>query len=134
MDKTKILVVDDEQEICELTKSFLARRSYETYAATNIEEALNITKNEQPQIVLLDVRLGSESGMDALRKIKEIDKGIRVIMITALDDEASIRQARSLGADDYITKPFTTKYLNDFILQKISVLTKRPQDEQAGNA
>jgi len=123
MDKTKILVVDDEKEICELTKSFLSRRNYETFTATNAQEAIGLTQKEQPQLVFLDLRLGSESGMDVLRKIKEINGNIRVIMITALDDEASIRQARSLGADDYITKPFTTKYLNDFILQKISTLS-----------
>jgi len=127
MDKTKILVVDDEKEICELTKSFLARRNYETFTATNSQEAIGLTQKEQPQVVLLDIRLGSESGMDVLRKIKEINGSIRVIMITALDDEASIRQARSLGADDYITKPFTTKYLNDFILQKIATLNIQPK-------
>lgn len=129
MDKTKILVVDDEKEICELTKGFLARRNYETFTATNGEEAISLTQKEQPQVVLLDIRLGSESGIDVLRRIKEIDRNIKVIMITALDDETSIRQARSLGADDYITKPFTTKYLNDFILQKISALSLQPKKE-----
>ena len=129
MGKAKILVVDDEKEICELTKSFLDRRNFETFTATDSNEAIRLTQEQQPQIVLLDVRLGSESGMDVLRKIKEIDANAKVIMITALDDEASIRQARSLGADDYITKPFTTKYLNDFILQKISALSLQQKKE-----
>lgn len=129
MDRTKILVVDDEREICELTKSFLAKRNYETFMATNIDDAIGLIQKEWPQIVLLDIRLGNESGMDALSKIKQINDNIKVIMITALDDENSIRQAKSLGADDYITKPFTTKYLNDFILQKISSLQAEQKKE-----
>lgn len=125
MEKTKILVVDDEQEICQLTLRFLAKRDYDVFTATNGEAAIDLTKKEHPQIVLLDVRLGSESGMDVLQKIKEIDKNIKVIMITALDDEESIHQAKSLGADDYATKPFSASYLDDFILQKISNLSAR---------
>jgi len=122
MEKTRILVVDDEEEICQLTLSFLVRKNYNVFTATNGEVAIDLVKKEHPQIVLLDVRLGSESGIEVLEKIKEIDEEIRVIMVTALDDEESIRQAKALGADDYIAKPFTATYLNDFILQKIANL------------
>ena len=69
--------------------------------------------------------MGADSGMDVLRKAKEIDKDIKVIMVTALDDEETIKQAKSLGADDYIAKPFTAAYLNDFILQKLARLNFR---------
>lgn len=125
MDKVKILIVDDEKEICEITKNFLAKRDYMVFTATAAEEAVNVARKEQPHLMLLDVRLGSDSGLDVLGKIKAIDKNIRVIMVTALDDEATIRQAKSLGADDYIAKPFTAAYLNDFLLQKISNLGLR---------
>lgn len=122
MDIIKILVVDDEEEICEITRSFLRKKNYCTLAATSGQEAIETVKKEKPNLVLLDVRLGSDSGMDVLQKIKEIDKDVKVIMVTALDDEDSIRQAKSLGADDYIAKPFTAAYLNDLILRKISNL------------
>lgn len=125
MDRVKILVVDDEEEICNISKSFLFKRGYDVFTALNQAEALNLVESQQPQVVLLDVRLGAESGMDVLRKIKESNKNIKVIMVTALDDEASIRQARSLGADDYVAKPFTAAYLNDLILQKISSLSAK---------
>lgn len=120
MGKIKILVVDDEEEICQLVRSFLIKRNCNVFTATTGKEAIRLVNKGHPQIVLLDVRLGSESGMDILSKIKEIDKNIKVIMVTALNDEESVKEATSLGADSYITKPFTTNYLNDIILQKIS--------------
>jgi len=126
MDRAKILVVDDEKEICDITRNFLAKRDYTIFTASTAEDALDVVKNEQPHLMLLDVRLGSDSGLDVLSKVKAIDKNIKVIMVTALDDESTIRQAKSLGADDYIAKPFTAAYLNDFILQKIARLGLKP--------
>lgn len=125
MEITKILVVDDEKEICDLTKNFLVKRGYSVFTATNLAEAVELVKKELPKLVLLDVRLGNESGMDVLRKIKEFNKDVKVIMVTALGDEESIKQAKVLGADDYIAKPFTATYLNDLIVQKIANLTLR---------
>lgn len=122
MDIIKILVVDDEEEICELTRAFLRKKNYCTLGATSRDEALEVIKKEHPHLVLLDLRLGEDSGLDVLSDIKLIDKDVKVIMVTALNDEETIRQAKSLGADDYITKPFTAAYLNDLILEKISRL------------
>jgi len=122
--KTKILVVDDEEEICRLTESFLIKKDYDAYSAANGQQAIELVNKIHPKVVLLDIHLGMESGIDVLKQIKEIDKDIRVIMVTAMDDEANIRQSRANGADDYITKPFTTSYLNDFILQRISKLSR----------
>src|SRR3989338_1882284 len=128
MEIIKILVVDDEEEICALIRSFLVKRGYAVFTANNIAGAVDLVKKESPKLALLDVRLGDESGMDALQKIKEIDKNIKVIMVTALGDEESIRQAKSLGADDYITKPFTAAYLNDLIVQKIANLSLKDRN------
>lgn len=125
MEKTKILVVDDEEEICKITKSFLIKKDYSVFTALNAQEAIKLIKEERPHIVLLDIRLGNESGMDVLHQARQIDKDLKIIMVTALEDEEIIRQARALGADDYVTKPFTTSYLNDFILQKIYALRLR---------
>ena len=116
----KILVVDDEGEICEFTKSFLSKRNYVVFTAQNQSDALDIVKKESPHIVLLDVRLGSENGVDVLRQIKQVDKNIKVIMVTAFDDEASKKEAAKLGADEYIVKPFVSGTLIDILLKKIS--------------
>jgi DNA-binding response OmpR family regulator len=125
METTRILVVDDEKEVCEVTKKFLERKKYQVFTAYDTQGALEVLQKSRPQLVLLDIRLGGESGLDVLRKARELDKDIKVIMVSALEDEEKIREARSLGADDYVTKPFTAQYLNDFILQKISQLIWR---------
>ncbi|MCX5703699.1 MAG: response regulator [Candidatus Omnitrophica bacterium] len=122
MDEVKILVVDDEAEICGLTKSILSKKGYNVLTAATAAEALKIVKEERPQVVLLDILLGADSGMDVLAKIKEMDKSIKVIMITALDDDETILKAKSQGADDYISKPFTATYLNELTREKISSL------------
>lgn len=129
METTRILVVDDEIEICELTKKFLERKSYVVFTAQDKQQALEVLQKSRPQIMLLDIRLGAESGLDLLKQAKELDKDVKIIMVSALEDEESIRQARALGADDYVTKPFTAKYLNDFILQKISKLVWHNKEE-----
>ncbi len=129
MEMVKILVVDDEEEVCALTKSFLTKRNYNVLTATTDLEAIEMVKKEHPQVVLLDILLGSSSGLDVLSKIKEIDKNIKVIMVTALEDEETILQAKSLGADDYISKPFSTSYLDDLTLEKISKLGLQKEDK-----
>ncbi len=129
MDIIKVLVVDDENEICELTRSFLRKKNYCTFGANSRIEAIDIVKRDQPHVVLLDIRLGSESGLDTLRQIKEINKDIKVIMVTALNDEDSVAQAKSLGADDYISKPFTANFLEDIILKKVVSLDLREKDK-----
>ena len=125
METTRILVVDDEKEVCEVTKKFLERKQYQVFTACDTQGALEGLQKSRPQLVLLDIRLGGESGLDLLKKVRELDKEVKVIMVSALEDEEKIREARSLGADDYVTKPFTAQYLNDFILQKISQLIWR---------
>jgi two-component system response regulator (stage 0 sporulation protein F) len=129
-DIVKILVVDDEQEICDLTRNFLRKKNYCTLGATSKKEAIEIVKNDKPQIVLLDIRLGSESGLETLRQIKEINKDIKVIMVTALNDEDSVAEAKSLGADDYIAKPFTANFLEDIILKKVTSLKLGEKDKR----
>ena len=120
MTQAKILVVDDEKDVCEVTRNFLEKRNYEAFVATTQEEAIAVIRNKHPHIVLLDVRLGSDSGIEVLRKAREFDQDTKFIMVTALDDEESVIQAKSLGADEYITKPFTAGFLNDLIARKIA--------------
>jgi len=120
MDAPRILVVDDEEEICSVTKSLLSKRNYVVFTASSGSEALELVKRERPHLVLLDFKLGSESGIDVLNKLKAADKDMKVVMVTGLGDEESIRQAIVAGVDDYIIKPFTGDYLSDVISRKLS--------------
>jgi len=121
----KILVVDDEQEICNMLKEFLTLKGYVVTAVLNGEEALVKIKEEKPVVVLLDIKMPGMDGIEVLKKIKEIDKQIPVVvMITAVKDEDIARKCMDLGAYDYITKPLSLEYLETVLAVKLLYLKK----------
>ena len=119
---TKILVVDDEQAICELLFEFLTMKGYEAITATSGEEALAKVKAERPQVVILDIKMPGMGGLEVLKEVKAFDSNIAVIMATAVMDEDVGQEAMRRGADDYITKPLNLNYLEMSLLVKIAML------------
>ena len=115
----RILIVDDERDICNMLKEFLTDKGHEVHIANSGEEALPIVKKEKPHIVLLDIRMPGMGGIECLRRIKEINKEIGVIMITAVKEERIGKEAMELGAFDYITKPLSLEYLRDVLMVKL---------------
>jgi len=130
MGKARILVVDDEIDICVATKNFLTRKGYEVFTAQTKDEALEAVKQNRPAIILLDIRLKEASGIDILKEVKKSDKDIKVVMVTALDDEENMKLAKAWGADEYVAKPFTVEYLNDVLLQKLAAIAYREKKER----
>ena len=122
MDKTKILIVDDEEDICTLLCITLSKNNYECLTANNGVQALGLLVKEQPAVVLLDVRLGDENGIDILKKIKNIDKKVKVVMLTVMDDEKTIHESKINGADDYAPKLSGSNSLGAEVLGKLSLL------------
>ncbi|MFL0195990.1 response regulator transcription factor [Clostridium sp. WILCCON 0269] len=113
MSKEKILIVDDEEHICELIKFNLENNGYKTIVASDGVEALKIAKEERPKLILLDVMLPGMDGYDICKEIRR-DESISstpVIMITARGEEFDKVLGLELGADDYITKPFSVREL-----------------------
>ncbi|OGF47890.1 MAG: hypothetical protein A2452_11985 [Candidatus Firestonebacteria bacterium RIFOXYC2_FULL_39_67] len=106
-----ILIVDDEQNICNILARFLKKEGYETEIAKIGLDAVTIFKEKKPSLVLLDINLPDIDGIEVLRKIKEIDKGVPVIMITACMDSERVALTFRLGACDCIYKPFDFDYL-----------------------
>jgi FixJ family two-component response regulator len=107
-----ILVVDDDQAICELVRDGLAGRSYSCDIANNADEAVAKFKNRRYDVALLDIRLPGISGMQLLTLFKSISRDIKILMVTAVRDLGTAVQAMKLGASDYIVKPFTMDKLN----------------------
>lgn len=99
------MIVDDEPQGSSLLESCLTKVGFNTAAAANGEEALEKVRNEKPAIVLLDVTLPGMNGLMALKRIKEIDGQIGVIMIMGKEDESIGEEAIKLGAYGYILKP-----------------------------
>ena len=118
----KVLVVDDEPEAVELLVEFLSSKGYEILTATSGEEALRRVKDDRPHLVLLDIRMPKMSGLEVLKRIREIDAEMGVIMVTAVNEEDVGRQALELGAFDYIVKPLDLKYLERSLWYKITTM------------
>ena len=117
----KLLIVDDERDICDFVKNFFSERGYEVLTAGSGDEALALVKSENPELVLLDVRMKGMDGIAALKHIKDHDRNLKVIMVTALDDQDRMDEAARLGACDYITKPLTLDYLEQAVERNLAV-------------
>lgn len=121
-DVKRMLVVDDENEICDFLKTFFEERDYEVRTANSGEMAILAMEKLMPQVVLLDVHMPGMDGMSALREMKKRFPGIKVIMVTALETREKIEEALRLGADNYITKPLSLEYLERDVQEKIAQL------------
>lgn len=113
MAKEKILIVDDEEHIIELLKFNLLNAGYEILTANNGIDAVKIAKAEKPNLLLLDLMLPGIDGFDVCKEIKRNNemKSTSIIMLTAKGEELDKILGLELGADDYITKPFSVREL-----------------------
>lgn len=118
----RVLVVDDEPDAVELLKEFLASKGYDVITAGGGEEAIQKVKAERPHLILLDVRMPKVNGLEVLRQVRQIDKEVGVIMVTAVNEEATGRQALELGAFDYIVKPLDLEYLERSLWYKVTTM------------
>ncbi len=120
----KLLIVDDEVEICEFLKSFFEDRDFIVATACSGEQALLKVSAFQPEVVLLDIQMPGMDGLTVLQKIKETHARTKVIMVTAVETQDKIEKAMRLGADNYITKPLSLEYLEKDVQDKIDLLAK----------
>jgi two-component system alkaline phosphatase synthesis response regulator PhoP len=113
MAKERILVVDDEEDILELVRFNLAREGYDLVCTTSGEEALEIARKKHPDLLILDLMLPGIDGLEVTKILKNDvkTKDIPIIMLTAKGEEADIVTGLELGADDYVTKPFSPRIL-----------------------
>src|SRR5688572_2829287 len=109
--KLKLLIVDDDPSLGSNLKSFFERQNYEVQTAQDGPSALNIHSTYRPHLVFLDIGLPGMSGVEVLQELKKRDPSVRVIMITGQTERELMRTTKSMGADDYVTKPFTLEYL-----------------------
>ncbi len=106
----KILVVDDEKPISDIVKFNLTKEGYEVYTAFDGEEALERVEEVQPDLILLDLMLPKKDGLEVCREVRKTHD-MPIIMVTAKDQEIDKVLGLELGADDYVTKPFSNREL-----------------------
>ena len=130
MSGENILVVDDEQNILELIKYNLDQERYRVTTVGSGEEALKQTHAQIPDLIILDLMLPGIDGLDVCRELKNDPKTahIPIVMLTVKGEESDIVIGLELGADDYITKPFSPKVL----LARLKAVLRRRKSEPAG--
>ncbi len=125
MERTKILIVDDESRMRKLLRDFLVRKSFTVLEAGDGEEALEVFYREKDlSLIILDVMMPKLSGFEVLKEIRETSK-IPVIMVTAKGDESDELQGFDLGVDEYIAKPFSPKIL----VARVEAILRRTSPE-----
>lgn len=125
MANEKILVVDDDVNICELLRLYLTKEGYQVTIANDGEEGLDKFNQVKPDMVLLDVMMPKMDGWEVLKTIRKYSR-VPVIMLTARSEERDELQGFSLGVDEYISKPFSPKILVarvDAILRRSNVVS-----------
>jgi DNA-binding response OmpR family regulator len=120
----KVLIVDDEEKITEVVKSYLEKSGFKVYCAYNGNEALELFDKVNPRLVVLDLMLPDMSGEDICRSIRKKSR-VPIIMLTARVEEESILNGLGIGADDYVTKPFSPRQL----VARAIALLRRSEDE-----
>jgi two-component system, OmpR family, response regulator VicR len=123
----KILVVDDEKPIVEILQYNLEKEGYQVVTAFDGEEALEQAKHEKPDLIVLDIMLPKKDGFTVCRQIRA-NNNIPIIMLTAKELETDKVLGLELGADDYVTKPFSARE----VIARIKAILRRSEPDNAG--
>lgn len=122
----KLLVVDDERPIADILKFTLEKEGYQVVCAYDGDEAVRLVESEKPDLILLDVMLPGRDGMDVCRTVRQ-SFDMPIIMLTAKDSELDKVLGLELGADDYVTKPFSAREL----VARVKAHLRRQKPKQA---
>ena len=133
MSKEQILIVDDEEDILELVRYNLVREGYRVLCADKGEKALAIVREQIPSLMVLDLMLPGIDGLEVTRRLKSQEKfkNIPIIMLTAKGEEADIVAGLELGADDYVTKPFSPRILTARVRAVLRRKVEETDDKKA---
>lgn len=128
----KILVVDDEQPIADILKFNLEKEGYDVICAYDGDEAIQMAKDEKPDLILLDIMLPNKDGNEVCREIRKT-QSMPIIMLTAKDAEIDKVLGLELGADDYVTKPFSNRELIARVKANLRRQAHVPDAEEENN-
>jgi DNA-binding response OmpR family regulator len=116
----KLLIVDDEMDIREFARNFFRKRNIDVITAKGGDEALQIIEKERPDLILLDVRMEEMTGVEVLQKLRAKNNNTKVIMVTGVEDEDVITQARRWGVKEYIHKPLILHELEKIVMAELA--------------
>src|SRR3989338_7058087 len=112
---SKLLIVDDEEDVREFAKRFFMKRQIDVMTAKCGKEALVIIAKEKPDLVLLDVQMEETSGLEVLKSLRMSKNDVKVIMVTGTEDEETVNEANNWGVRGYIHKPLVLEELEKIV-------------------
>src|SRR3989338_7853601 len=115
----KLLIVDDEIDVREFAKNFFKKRGIDVFTASGGVTALEIMEKEKPDLVLLDVRMEEMNGIDVLKKLKTQNLKFKIIMVSGVEDEETVKEANALGVIGFIHKPLILEELERIVLKEL---------------
>lgn len=125
-----VLVVDDEAPIVQAVAYNLRKEGYDVLTASDAEECMAIVRRERPDLIILDVMLPTASGLDVCRMIRRQQNAVPIIMLTARAEETDRVVGLELGADDYVTKPFSMREL----VARVKTVLRRTSSQEKTTA
>ena len=133
MSRERVLVVDDEQDLLELVSYNLNKEGYRVVGVGSGEEALAAARRDVPDLILLDLLLPTVDGLEVCRRLKADPRTqhIPVLMLTAKSEEADVVTGLELGAEDYVTKPFSPRVLVARVKALLRRRSKESSDDEA---
>lgn len=129
-DLPQVVIIDDEMGPRESLRMLL-KPNYQVYTAENVEAGVQLVREKHPDVVISDIRMPGTSGIDGLRKIREIDPHVAVIMLTGFGALDTAKEALRLGANDYISKPFDAREMRDVIARNVERTRVKRTSEHA---
>ena len=115
----RLLIVDDELDVREYLRNFFKRRKIDVDTAESGEEAVAKVKEQQPDLVLLDVRMGGMDGVETLRRIRQDGSAVKVIMVTGVEDQGVLKPLKDLDIAGLIHKPLILEELEKEVLTRL---------------
>jgi len=117
----KLLIVDDESDVREFARNFFKKRNIEVFVASGGRQALDIIAKENPNLILLDIRMEEMTGIEVLRELRKgSNSSSKVIMVSGVEDEETIKEAKALGVIGYVHKPFILEELEKIVLAQLN--------------
>ena len=121
----KVLIIDDEQPTLFMFNIFMDAYGYEVLTAENAAAGIELFKKERPSIVFTDIKMPGMDGLNALKRLKSIDPGVQVIVMTGLGDEGLMKQAMELKATAFINKPISREALEQVLKKAVDNLPQK---------
>lgn len=131
----RLLIVDDELDIREFAVRFFKKRNIEVFSAANGEEAIRKVIEQRPNIILLDFNMPGIDGIETLKRIRQLDQNINIIMVTGKKPEENntMAIAKAIGAIEYLHKPLEIEKLEKIVMKLAKKIAARSEDSKSGN-